>query len=69
MKSSQHLKLTWVEKGGPLVSEPMRSSFGTRLITRLADQLHGKAHLKYLSAGLVYELDVPLSSLLPTAEN
>ena len=68
-EKSQYLKLTWVEKGGPSVAEPTRLSFGTRLITRLADQLHGKAHLRYLPAGLVYELDVPMSSLLPTPEN
>jgi two-component sensor histidine kinase len=58
-----NLKLTWTETGGPAVHEPKRRSFGTRLIGRLAEQLHGDARLKYESAGLVYELDVPVSAL------
>jgi two-component sensor histidine kinase len=56
-------KLTWVEKGGPAVQEPTRRSFGTRLINRLAEQLHGDVRLSYQPAGLVYELDVPLTAL------
>ena len=57
------LKLMWTEKGGPPVSEPTRRSFGTRLIERLAEQLHGGVRLKYEPAGFAYELDVPLSAL------
>jgi two-component sensor histidine kinase len=57
------MKLTWTESGGPTVSEPTRRSFGTRLIRRLAEQLHGDAQLEYQPAGLVYQLDVPLSGL------
>jgi two-component sensor histidine kinase len=59
----KNLKLTWIERGGPPVREPMRRSFGTRLIRRLAEQLHGEVRLKYEPAGLVYELDVPVSAL------
>lgn len=57
------LKLTWIETGGPAVRQPTRRGFGSRLIDRLAGQLHGAARLKYESPGLVYELDVPLSGL------
>ena len=57
------LKLTWTESGGPLVGEPTRRGFGTRLINRLADQLHGNVRLRYEPEGLVYELDVPLATL------
>jgi two-component sensor histidine kinase len=57
------LKLTWTERGGPLVQEPQRRGFGTRLIRRLAEQLHGEVRLNYHPAGFVYELDVPLSAL------
>jgi two-component sensor histidine kinase len=60
---AQRFKLTWTEKGGPAVQEPSRSNFGTRLINRLADQLHGDVRLRYEPAGLVYELDVPLATL------
>ena len=57
------LQLTWTETGGPPVRQPTRRSFGSRLIDRLADQLHGEARLKYEPSGLLYELDVPLSAL------
>ena len=57
------LKLVWTEKGGPAVVEPTRRSFGTRLIGRLAEQLHGDVRLSYEPAGVVYKLDVPLKAL------
>ena len=62
-KVSGRFKLTWTEQSGPAVQEPTRRSFGTRLIGRLADQLHGAVRLRYEPAGLVYELDAPLSTL------
>jgi two-component sensor histidine kinase len=57
------LKLTWTEKGGPPVKEPVRPSFGTRLVNRLADQIHGKVRLQYEPSGFVYEIDIPLATL------
>jgi two-component sensor histidine kinase len=60
---TQRFKLAWTETGGPAVQEPIRHSFGTRLINRLADQLHGEVRLRYEPAGIVYELDVPLAAL------
>jgi two-component sensor histidine kinase len=65
----QRFKLTWTEKGGPAVQEPSRSSFGTSLINRLANQLHGNVRLRYGPAGLVYELDVPLATLTALRES
>jgi two-component sensor histidine kinase len=59
----KNLRLTWIERDGPPVREPTRRSFGTRLIRRMAEQLHGDALLKYEPAGLVYELEVPVSAL------
>jgi PAS domain S-box-containing protein len=59
----QRFTLTWTEKGGPLVAEPTRHSFGTRLIGRLTDQLHGDVRLRYEPAGVVCELDIPLAVL------
>ncbi len=57
------LKLTWTESGGPVVREPTRHGFGTRLINRLADQLEGNVRLGFEPEGFVYELDVPLAAL------
>jgi two-component sensor histidine kinase len=57
------LRLTWTEKGGPLIRAPSRLSFGSRLISQLAAQLHGEARLTYEPTGLVYELEAPVSAL------
>ncbi len=58
-----HMKLIWTDTGGPPAVEPTRRSFGTRLIGRLAEELHGKVTLAYPPAGFIYELDVPSSAL------
>ena len=52
----------WTETGGPLVSQPTRSSFGTRMMSSLGQQLKGKVELDYSPAGFVYTLDVPLEA-------
>jgi two-component sensor histidine kinase len=65
----QRLKLIWAETGGPPVRKPAQQSFGTRLISRLADQLHGDVQLRYDPAGFVYELDAPLNGLRASAKN
>jgi len=62
-EQADRLTLTWTETGGPAVCEPCRLGFGTRLIGRLAVQLRGDVRLRYEPAGLVYELDVPLTAL------
>ena len=64
-EKAPRFRLTWIEKGGPAVREPTRRSFGTRLINRLAEQLHGQARLRYEPAGVVYELDAPLAAVRP----
>jgi len=60
--ASKRFKLTWSEIGGPLVHEPARRGFGSRLINLLAGQLHGSARVRFAPAGVVYELDAPLLS-------
>ena len=62
-KEKQRFRLGWTETDGPVVQEPKRRSFGTRLIERLATQLHGEARLRYEGQGAHYELDVPLAGL------
>lgn len=61
--AAQRLHLTWSETGGPVVQEPTRRSFGTRMMRTLGQQLNGQVELSYNPAGFVYELDIPLSSL------
>ncbi|HEX8301578.1 sensor histidine kinase [Sphingomonas sp.] len=53
----------WVETGGPIVGEPSRKSFGTRMMSSLGQQLKGKVELDYQPNGFVYTLDVPLEAL------
>jgi two-component sensor histidine kinase len=62
---SKRLHLTWTEKDGPAVDAPTRRSFGTRMIETLGKQLRGTVEMNYDPKGLVYALDVPLSSLKP----
>ncbi|MEI9804590.1 MAG: sensor histidine kinase [Pseudolabrys sp.] len=62
-EKAERFKLAWTESDGPAVEEPKRRSFGTRLINRLADQLHGEARLTYAPQGVAYQLDVPLAGL------
>ena len=60
---TQRLRLTWTEKGGPLVKEPSHRSFGTRMMNSLGQQLRGQVALAYQPSGFIYMLDVPVSSL------
>jgi two-component sensor histidine kinase len=60
----QRLRLTWTERGGPLVHPPKRRSFGTRMMESLGQQLNGHVQLNYDPSGFVYSLDVPLASII-----
>jgi two-component sensor histidine kinase/FixJ family two-component response regulator len=57
------LHLEWSEGGGPIVAEPTRKSFGTRMMTSLGQQLQGEVQLDYKPDGFVYTLNVPIESL------
>ncbi len=59
-----HIKFNWVETGGPVVVEPTRKSFGTRMITSLGQQLKGGVMLDYTPSGFIYSLNVPLEALV-----
>lgn len=57
------IHLEWAESGGPLVAEPTRKSFGTRMIKSLGQQLKGEVDLAYRPSGFVYTLNVPVEAL------
>ena len=58
------LIFTWTESGGPPVSVPKRSGFGTRMIERaLSATLAGPAKIEYLPAGIRFELRTDRSNL------
>jgi PAS domain S-box-containing protein len=48
--------LTWRERGGPAIQPPTRLGFGSRLITRLANQLDGAIQMDWQAEGLVATL-------------
>lgn len=55
------LMLDWRETGGPAVTPPKESGFGTRFVERgLAQQLKGKVDLEFDPAGLRCRADIPL---------
>lgn len=55
--------LAWTETGGPIVKAPTKHSFGTRLLSALAKQLHGIVAVRYDPIGVAYQLEVPLANL------
>lgn len=51
------LHLVWREHGGPTVTPPLRSGFGSRLIQRhVATAFGAKAHITFDPEGVVYEI-------------
>jgi two-component sensor histidine kinase len=55
------MQLSWTESGGPPVTSPTRSGFGTRLIERgLSAELDGSVALYYPPTGVVCMVDAPL---------
>lgn len=59
----------WRETGGPTVSPPTRTGFGSRLIqTTMEYDLEGSASVEYLPAGLEAELIIPESHLVASAD-
>jgi two-component sensor histidine kinase len=57
----ERLVLEWVEAGGPVVSPPTRSGFGTRMINRaLAADLGGTVSLDYAPEGVRCRIEAPL---------
>jgi signal transduction histidine kinase/FixJ family two-component response regulator len=55
------LRMQWMEIGGPPVTKPRRSGFGSRLIERgLARDLQGSARLEFAVSGLKCVIELPL---------
>ncbi len=50
------LRLIWMESGGPRVSEPERSGFGSRLLARAFAASGGEAKVRFLPDGIVCEM-------------
>ncbi len=60
-RAIHHVTLHWEERGGPTVSAPSRSGFGSRLIAAsLKSDLGGEARFDYRPTGLVCVLSLSL---------
>jgi PAS domain S-box-containing protein len=56
------LRMSWIEHGGPTVTPPVRSGFGSRLIERsIRGDLDGSVDVSFPQSGLHCELEFPLS--------
>jgi len=55
------LKLEWSEAGGPLVQQPTRKGFGSRLIERALRGENGSAEISFDPAGLRCSMTIPLA--------
>ncbi len=59
------LRFRWEEIGGPPVTPPTRTGFGTRLIARsLVHGFGGKAQLSYPPEGAVLTFEAPLAAVI-----
>jgi two-component sensor histidine kinase len=56
------LKFKWQESGGPAVAAPLRHGFGTQLLKAVFSDVR----LEYPVEGLKCEIDVPLTSPVPS---
>jgi two-component sensor histidine kinase len=57
-------RLLWQEGGGPAVSPPSRTGFGSRMIERgLSAELRGEVRIDYRPAGVLCTIDSPLEAI------
>jgi two-component system CheB/CheR fusion protein len=62
----QHLRIDWIEQGGPPAAGPHERGFGSRLIEgSIAAELGGKARLAFTREGLRCEIVFPLEPAKP----
>lgn len=53
----QDFRLLWRERGGPVVTAPIKAGFGSRLIQRhVAEAFGGKAQITFEAEGITYEI-------------
>ncbi len=60
--ANSKLKFTWVESGGPPVTEPASASFGTTLVRSTISKLDGHLEQEYAPDGYRAEIVIPLRS-------
>lgn len=65
----QRLHLEWIERGGPLVSPPVRRGFGSAILNRaLAHEFGATVRIDFAPPGLSFVATAPLSRLIAPAD-
>ena len=62
--------VTWRESGGPPVTAPVRTGFGTKILDRLtASSMSGNVSMSYAPDGIEWQLRCPLSVVQDNVDN
>jgi two-component sensor histidine kinase len=59
-QSGNRLFVRWVESGGPQVTPPTRKGFGTRVMTRICEQLNGDLKFDWRADGLICDIVIDI---------
>lgn len=63
--TGENFTMSWIEKGGPPVTQPTHRGFGTTVITKMTEMsLGGKVELSYASTGLAWRLTCAAENIL-----
>jgi PAS domain S-box-containing protein len=60
LQPGRRLAMRWSESGGPAVKPPTRKGFGTRVMTRICDQLNGELTFDWRADGLVCDIGIQI---------
>jgi PAS domain S-box-containing protein len=60
LQSVNRLFVRWAESGGPPVSPPLRKGFGTRVMTRICEQLNGELKFDWRADGLICDIGIDI---------
>jgi two-component system CheB/CheR fusion protein len=60
LQSGSRLSVRWVETGGPPVTVPTRKGFGTRVVTRICEQLNGELNFDWRADGLICDIVIDI---------
>ncbi|WP_302480041.1 PAS domain S-box protein [Sphingomonas bacterium] len=57
----RRFSFSWIEQGGPPVTPPTRTGFGSRMIERvMAQHIRGSASIDYRPEGVTFTIDAPM---------
>jgi PAS domain S-box-containing protein len=59
-QSGNRLFVRWVETGGPPVTPPTRKGFGTKVMTRVCEQLNGTLNFDWRADGLICDIVIDI---------